>query len=85
MMKSLAWAAPLSVAACLVWSAARASPAPCEVLLKDLRTLKAASKASAADKARALVLENKGLERCTADDDKRADDFFAQAAELLKR
>jgi len=26
---------------------------------------------------------NKGIERCNADDDKRADDFFAQAMAIM--
>ncbi|WP_352862249.1 hypothetical protein [Mesorhizobium sp. M0802] len=38
---------------------------------------------SAADKTKLSDLEAKGVERCNADDDKRADDFFAQAMKIM--
>lgn len=59
-------------------------PVPCEDMLAQYRTVepKTASLPDA-DKAKVAELEAKGLERCNADDDKRADDFFAQAIQLI--
>jgi hypothetical protein len=62
---------------------ATAATVPCEDMLKDLRAAEAAAKLSDADKATVTELENKGVERCNADDDKRADDFFAQAIKIM--
>lgn len=56
---------------------------PCEKMLSDLRAAVAAAKPSDADKAKIDDLENKGIERCNADDDARADGFFAQAMKIL--
>lgn len=64
-------------------SSASAATAPCEDTLKTLRAAEAAAKLSDADKTRVSGLETKGIERCNADDDKRADDFFAQAMKVL--
>ena len=64
-------------------SSASAAPTPCETALKDLRSAEATAKLSDADKNKVSELETKGIERCNADDDKRADDFFAQAMKLL--
>ena len=52
-------------------------------MLKDVRAAKATAKLNEADKAQVDQLEAKGVERCNADDDKRADEFFAQALKLL--
>lgn len=60
-----------------------AGPVPCEDMLKDVRAAKATAKLNEADKAQVDQLEAKGVERCNADDDKRADEFFAQALKLL--
>lgn len=57
------------------------SPLPCEVALKSLRD--AAGAKAPTDKAAYDTAVNKGLERCNADDDKRADGFFAAAFALL--
>lgn len=62
---------------------AQAANVPCEDALKDLRAAEATAKLSDADKAKVAELETKGVERCNADDDKRADDFFAQAMKIL--
>ena len=62
---------------------AQAANVPCEDALKDLRAAEAAAKPSDADKTKIADLEAKGVERCNADDDKRADDFFAQAMKIL--
>jgi hypothetical protein len=59
-------------------------PLPCEDMLAKYRAVqpKAAS-LDDATKAKIADLEAKGLERCNADDDKRADDFFGQAIQLI--
>lgn len=64
-------------------SSAFAAVTPCETMLKDLRAAEASAKPNDADKAKVSGLEAKGIERCNADDDKRADDFFAQALKIL--
>lgn len=61
------------------WAAAT----PCETMLNDLRAAEATAKLNASDKAKVAELETKGIERCNADDDERADDFFAQAMKVL--
>lgn len=58
------------------------SPLPCEVALKAVRDAAAAGK-SPSDQGAYDTAMNKGLERCNADDDKRADGFFADAFALL--
>ena len=83
-MKKLVLAVALgaiSVAAPI--SSAFAAVTSCETMLKDLRAAEASAKPSDSDKAKISDLEAKGLERCNADDDKRADDFFAQAMKIL--
>lgn len=62
---------------------ASAAATPCETMLKDLRAAEGAAKLNASDKAKVAELETKGIERCNADDDERADDFFAQAMKVL--
>ena len=64
-------------------NAALAAPVPCEEALKELRAAEAAAKPSDADKVKISDLEAKGVERCNADDDKRADEFFSQAMKIL--
>jgi len=61
---------------------ANGRPLPCEDLLAAVRATMTTSP-PAADQARLDELEGKGIERCNADDDKRADDFFAQALALM--
>lgn len=58
------------------------SPLPCEVALKTLRDAAGSKKPS--DQAKYDESINKGIERCNADDDKRADGFFATAYALLQ-
>ncbi|QND69181.1 hypothetical protein HB777_36040 (plasmid) [Mesorhizobium loti] len=60
-----------------------AANVPCEEALKSLRAAEDKAKVSDADKAKITDLETKGIERCNADDDKRADDFFAQAMKVM--
>ncbi|UDL87426.1 hypothetical protein LGH82_19780 [Mesorhizobium sp. PAMC28654] len=64
-------------------ASAFAAPTPCEDALKALRAAEATAKLDVADKAKVSDLETKGIERCNADDDKRADDFFAQAMKVM--
>jgi hypothetical protein len=58
---------------------------PCENMLKELRAAVQAAKLGDADAAKVKELEDKGIERCNADDDKRADDFFGQAMAIVKK
>ncbi|MER8677699.1 hypothetical protein NKI46_22715 [Mesorhizobium sp. M0615] len=83
-MKKLALAFSLCAIAIAnpVFSAASAATL-CEDALKDLRAAEALAALSAADKTKVSDLEAKGVERCNADDDKRADDFFAQAMKIM--
>ncbi|NLS01576.1 hypothetical protein HGP17_32480 [Rhizobium sp. P38BS-XIX] len=62
---------------------AHAANVPCEELLKQLRAAEAAGKPSTGDKVKIADLEAKGIERCNADDDKRADEFFTEALKIL--
>jgi len=71
---AIAFASPVS---------AFAAATPCENTLKELRAAEASAKVSDADKKKVSDLEAKGIERCNADDDKRANDFFAQAMKVL--
>lgn len=83
-MKNLVIAAILcTIAATNPIASAFAAPTPCEDALKALRAAEATAKLNAADKAKVADLEAKGIERCNADDDKRADDFFAQAMKVM--
>lgn len=84
-MKKLALAVTLGFAATLLLSAGSyaAAPVPCENALKDLKTALSSAKPSDADKAKIADLQNKGTERCKADDDQGADNYFAQAMKLI--
>jgi hypothetical protein len=80
-MKSVLAAAILAATAFTI--PALAEEVPCEDMLKDLRAAETGVKLSDADAAKLKELEAKGIERCTADDDAHADEFFAQAMKLL--
>lgn len=58
-------------------------PLPCELMLSDLRDGLAANRAPANAQQKIADLQAKATERCNADDDRRADDFSAQALALL--
>lgn len=58
-------------------------PIPCEELLKTTKDAIPSVTIAAADKAKVDELIVKGTERCNADDDKRADGFFADALKLM--
>lgn len=62
---------------------ASAAARPCEDVLQEFRAAKASSKVSADTLKKAEALEAKAVERCNADDDKRADQFLADASKLL--
>jgi hypothetical protein len=64
---------------------AYAATVRCEDMLQQLRTAEKSASLSAADKAKVAELENKGIERCNADDDKRADTFFGDALKLVTK
>jgi hypothetical protein len=74
---------PTKVADATATTDANGRPLPCEDLLASVRSASAATPPAAADKAKFDDLQNKGIERCNADDDKRADDFFGQALGLI--
>ena len=56
---------------------------PCEDMLKDLRAAVDGAALNDADKAKIAELQDKGIERCNADDDARADAFFADAMKIM--
>jgi opacity protein-like surface antigen len=75
----------LAAATLLSLSAAAhaAETVPCEDMLNDLRDAAKTVQLSEADQAKVADLQDKGIERCQADDDEHADEFFAQALKLL--
>jgi hypothetical protein len=64
-------------------SARAAGAVACEDMLKDVRAAMQSAKLNDADKAKVADLEAKGIERCNADDDQRADGFFAEALKIM--
>jgi len=62
-----------------------AAPRPCEDVLKEMRAAKSTAKLSADDKTKVDALEAKAVERCNADDDRRADGFLDDAMKLIKK
>ena len=70
-------------AATAITTSALAAVTPCETALKELRAAESKASLNDADKNKASGLETKGIERCNADNDKRADDFFAQVMKIL--
>ncbi|TMJ35251.1 MAG: hypothetical protein E6G89_19025 [Alphaproteobacteria bacterium] len=66
-------------------AAANAATVPCENVLKQLRDAEKTAALGDADKAKVAELENKGIERCNADDDKRADTFFEDALKIVAK
>ncbi len=79
---AVASAVPPTVAG-IVTTDANGRALPCEVMLDTFRTSLATATLSDANRATVDALQVKGTERCNADDDKRADDFFAQGLALM--
>ena len=73
----------LMIASVLPSVAFAAGAVPCEQVLNDVKAALKTAKLKDADKAKFTDLENKGIERCKADDDARADAFFAQALGII--
>lgn len=86
-MKAIALAAAVATmaAAGSFASFAYAAPVPCEDKLAELRTAMDGAKLADSDLKSVKQLEAKGVERCNADDDKRADAFFADALALIRK
>ena len=64
---------------------ANAASVPCEDMLKQLRDAEKTATMNDADKSAVADLEAKGVERCKADDDKRADKFFTDAIKIVSK
>lgn len=62
---------------------ANGRPLPCEVMLETFRSNLVAARLTDEQRQAVTTLQDKGTERCNADDDKRADDFFAQGLALM--
>ena len=62
-----------------------AAAVPCEDVLVTLNDALAKAKLSDADMKTVTDLKTKGEERCTAEDDRRADDFFNQALAIVTK
>ncbi len=62
---------------------ANGHPLPCEAMLSTFRATLAKATLTDANRASVTTLQAKGTERCNADDDTRADDFFAQGIALM--
>jgi hypothetical protein len=62
---------------------ANGRPLPCEVMLVQFRTALSQATVATTDRATLDTLQAKVTERCNADDDTRADDFFAQGIALM--
>jgi len=86
-MKKLAIAASLAgmMFAASGLTAHAAQTVPCEDALKELRAAEASAKVGDKEMQAIKDLEAKGIERCNADDDKRADGFFADAMKLIAK
>ena len=73
----------LLVLAGVMSTATSAAPVPCEQMLDQVRSALKTATLSDAERAKVVDLENKGIERCKADDDTHADEFFQQALILM--
>jgi hypothetical protein len=61
------------------------TPVPCEKMLREVQDALNSGSLAADVKAQATALQDKGIERCKADDDVRANGFFADALKLMGR
>jgi hypothetical protein len=57
----------------------------CEDRFEEIRAVQASTPLTDEEKARVLALIRNALERCTADDDERADQLFAEALSLMRK
>jgi hypothetical protein len=64
---------------------ASAGAVPCETMLQELRSVQRSTSLDDPKRIAILELIMKGLERCTADDDRRADQFFSEALKLMQK
>jgi imidazole glycerol phosphate synthase subunit HisF len=62
---------------------ASAAAVPCEDALKEMRATKASANLAPDVKSKVDALETKAVERCNADDDKRADGFLQDAMKQM--
>lgn len=76
--------AALASAGCFA-TFAYAKTIPCEDKLVELRAAMQTARPNEVDAHAVKDLEARGVERCNADDDKRADAFFDDAIKILKR
>lgn len=77
--------AALSLASVVFASQATAATQPCEDAIQEFRVAKTSASVSAEVMKRVDELESKAVERCNADDDKRADQFVGEATKLLAK
>ncbi|MFK0273119.1 hypothetical protein ACIQUG_05560 [Ensifer sp. NPDC090286] len=63
----------------LAMHSASLAKVPCEDTLKDVRSARSAATLSTTDAVKVDELINKGIDRCNADDDDRANGLFKQA------
>jgi hypothetical protein len=85
-MKNLTLAALLCIASSIVVAStalAATAPVPCEKMLSDVRAAMKNAKLDDPDQGKVEELEQKGIERCSADDDSHADTFFAEALKII--
>jgi hypothetical protein len=85
-MKNLTLAALLCIASSIVVAStafAATAPVPCEKMLSDVRAAVKNAKLDDPDQGKVEELEQKGIERCSADDDSHADAFFAEALKII--
>lgn len=78
-----AYAAIVATTALLPIAANAAAVQPCEDALKQMRATKASATLASDVKSKVDALEAKAVERCNADDDKRADSFLQDAMKLM--
>ena len=83
MNKLIAVIFPLTLTIIVPTVAFAAGAVPCEQALNDVKAALKSAKLTDAVKAKFTDLENKGIERCKADDDARADAFFAEALAII--
>lgn len=77
------YAAILVALTTLPLAAKAATVRPCEDVLKEMRATKASATLTPDNKSKVDALEAKAIERCNADDDKRADSFLQDAMKLI--